>query len=229
MKKLSILCIVISFILINIPQKAWSQKGYCLGANAGLNSTFVYDHIKYGDVKYNDKLKIGPAFGVAGGYNFTNNFGIEIEANFLSMGQNYSIPLNETHYSENLDLAYMQVPVCLKFSGGDYKSRFSALFGPAFGFLSSAKLTNDSSGSHSSNVTNSFNISDLGIFASAGGDITLKDNLYINLSLRFYVGLNTINKNPQVIMSGPNENETLGNAYAGVNVGIYNLFRVKSK
>jgi hypothetical protein len=216
--------ILVIVLVLSAGNATRAQKGFCLGVNAGYNSSFVFDRVLLGDVKYNYYLKTGPAFGVAGGYNFTNMVGIEAEYNYVDMGQNYSIPQNNSHINERLDIQYFQVPVMFKFTGGDYKSRFSSMFGPVFGFLSAAQLSSEATNGSSTNVYQRMNISDLGILASAGGDITFKNHLYLNLSLRFYYGFNTINKDPMLLMSGAGENENLANAYAGINIGIYNLF-----
>jgi hypothetical protein len=202
-----------------------AQKGFNAGINAGYNMSFMIDRVKFGDVPYNLKLKTGPSFGIAAGYNYNNLYGIEVEGNYIDLGSRFSIPTDNGHYTKTYYVSYYQVPVLFKFVGGDYLTRFSSMAGPVFGFMNMARMTSDSVSN--SDVRSNFKSTDLGILVSAGGDITLVNNLYINIAVRLYYGFNTINTVPNLVMKRTT-NDNLNNTYIGLNLGLYNLF-VKPK
>ncbi len=223
--KFSLIFVLLFLFLIGITP-SFAQKGFNAGVNLGYNASAMFDKIKFGEVPYNLKLKTGPAFGIALGYNFTDKFGLEIEGNYLYIGSAFSIPKDNLQFQKKYDLTYYQIPVMLKFTGGDFPGRFSSMIGPVFGFLNTARMSSDS-GSNG-DVKGSFKPSDLGLLVSAGGDVTLSGNLYMNIALRVYYGFNTINIDPKFIMNSPNENDQLNNVYIGLNLGLYNMF-VKAK
>jgi hypothetical protein len=211
-------------LFLSLMSEISAQKGFNAGINGGYNATFMIDRYKLSNVPYNLNIKGGPAFGLALGYNFNEHFGFEAEGNYAALGSAYSIPDGSTHTLKSFDLGYYQVPVLFKYTGGDFLTRFSSMAGPVFGFLRSAKINSDSD----RNMQNSFRATDFGILFSAGGDVTLAGNLYMNIALRLYYGLTTINTDPKIVMNSPDENDRLSNTYIGINIGLYNMF-VKPK
>jgi len=201
---------------------AQNENGFGAGINFGYNASGLYDHTQYGNVKYDLKFKAGPAYGLAVLYDFNRTYGVEIEGNYVTMGGDLQLNNNNVSTNENFTLHYIQIPVLFKIKGGYYETRFSTMIGPVFGYLMDANMHSDMSGDN--NVRNDFRYPDFGFMLSSGGDITIAKNLYVNISLRVYYGLNTINSNPATITSAPGENENLGNAYIGLNLGLYNLF-----
>jgi opacity protein-like surface antigen len=202
---------------------AFAQKGFNAGINGGYLASATIDRVKFGDVPYNLKWKTGPTYGIAVGYNFTDKLGLEVEANYLSLGAKYDVNDNNTlKYFRSFDINYYQIPILFKFTGGNFLNRFSSMVGPAFGFLNSAQMHNDAG--VVSDVTSQFKSTDAGLLLAAGGDVTITHNLYLNIALRFYYGFYTINNNPQAIVDLSTENEKLANAYIGVNLGLYNMF-----
>lgn len=221
---------------------AVAQKGFHVGVQGAALNTYIVDKNKYGDVTYNYKPTIKPMFGIEAGDMFTDMIGVQVEADYAWLGQKYTkvpLPFSQTTLNETFNLNYFSVPVLLKYTGGDYKSRFSAMIGPEFNFLTGAKAS--SSVDHSDNtitvnpvnnvdVTNHFNSMDVGLLVAAGGDITVHNDMYLSIELRLYYGFNTINKNKEEIMysnATTTENEQLQNVYAGICVGLHNLFRKK--
>jgi hypothetical protein len=228
-------------VVLFLALPATAQKGFHIGVQGAALNTYIVDKNKYGDVAYNYKPTVKPMFGIEAGDMFTDMVGVQVEADYTWMGQKYTkvpVPFSNTLLNENFNLNYFSVPVLLKYTGGDYKSRFTAMVGPQFNFLTGATASSSIYQSDNSvpvmatannvNVTNHFNSSDMGLLVAAGGDITVHNNMYLSIELRLYYGFNTINKNKQEVMlsnSTTTENEQLQNVFAGVCIGIHNLFR----
>jgi hypothetical protein len=215
--------------LLGLGFPAFAQRGFHVGADYGFNAISLIDKNKLGNVDYDYKLKFGSSLGIEAGNNFTDNFGIQAEVNYAWLGQDYKITEEYGTVNKELNLRYFEVPVLLKFTGGDYKSRFTAMIGPDFGFLQGARMKADqdsSSGAYNMSVTNKFKRPDLGILLAAGGDISVYENFYVSVELRLYYGFNKINQDePRLILNRPDENEKLSNAWGGLNVGLHYLFR----
>ena len=204
---------------------AFAQKGFHIGAGYSYYATSLLDKIKYGDVDYNADFEYGPAYGIAVGNNFTDMFGIQVELNRANMGGHFHYPDN---FTRTLDMTYYQVPVLLRITGGDFKSRFTAGFGPQFGWLSSARM-NSTGGrmvTENADVTSKFERSDINLMLTAGGDISVYKDLYLSLGLRFLYGARSISKE-NVLTEDPTHTEKLSNMAGGATIGLHYLFRDK--
>lgn len=217
--------LLLCFCLFSLTAQA--QKGAHLGVTGGVIATGMLDEIKYGDVDYDYKLTIGSSYGIAGGYNFSDYLGIQSELNFAKEGA--VVKIHESNYdiTKDFTLNYLQVPVMFRLSGGNYNNRFTAMFGPQWSFLSSANVfTEDKvNGNSSKDISSRFNKTDIGLVLSGGGDITLKGNWYLNTELRFYYGMTQVNKDKDVILEKPNEEDLLKNVYGGLFIGLHYMFR----
>lgn len=214
-------------VLMLVP-KLYAQQGLALGVNVGANSTYLVDNKRYGDVTYKPQMTLRPAFGIAATNLLTDHWGFAAEYNFAWLGQEYKMQDSAmVNHDGSISLRYHQIPVMVAFSGGDYKSRFLAMFGPQFSFLQSATHYTESNDA-TTDITPGFKRWDVGLMAFAGGNVTLVDNFYLSGGLRFYYGLNTINTNLNIIQENvKNEDDYLGNAYIGASVGLHYLLRNK--
>jgi hypothetical protein len=211
---------------ITLTTEAFAQQGLALGGNIGANATFLIDNKRYGDVDYTAKTTLRPSFGIAVTNLFTDNWGIAAEYNFAWLGQKYMMQdASKADRNGSILLRYHQIPVMVAFSGGDYRTRFMAMFGPQFSFLQYATHYNDSNNA-TERITPSFKRWDVGLLAFGGGNITVVDNFYISTGLRLYYGLNTINTDPNLIPeSTVREADYLQNAYIGWSAGLHYIFR----
>lgn len=228
-----LLILVCTFIMA-LPA-AHAQKGFHIGVNGAAINTYLVDNKLYGDVDYAPKFTLGSLFGASVGNNFTNQFGLEIEVNYARLGQQYQYKdsLNQapgvTKSTGKITLDYIQVPVMLKLTGGDFKTRFSAMMGPQFSFLSNATNRRpDNNGAKE--AKDDFNGTDIGLLLQFGSDISLTNDLYLNLGLRMYYGFLQANDNLKVISPSPFGNtkqveDHLQNAYGGINIGLHYIFR----
>ncbi|MGZ5281678.1 MAG: porin family protein [Bacteroidia bacterium] len=228
------LFLLLSIVLFAIPA-ANAQKGFHIGVNGAAINTYLIDSKLYGDVDYAPNFTVGSVFGASVGNNFTNQFGFEMEVNYARLGQKYEYndSLNQTpgvtRTTGKITLDYIQIPVMLKITGGDFKTRFSAMMGPQFSFLANAwNRRPDNKGAIQ--AKDDFNGTDIGLLLQFGSDISLTNDLYLNLGLRMYYGFVQANDNLQVISPSPFQNTTqledhLLNAYGGINVGLHYIFR----
>lgn len=218
--------ITLAVIALSFALHAAAQQGFALGVNAGANATYLVDNKRYGDVNYTAKTTFRPTFGIGVTNLFNDHWGIAAEYNFAWLGQRYEMQ-DSTLANRNgsLLLRYHQIPLMVAFSGGDYRSRFLAMFGPQFSYLAYATHYTESD-NVTNTVTPSFSRWDLGLLAFAGGDITIVDNFFIRGGLRFYYGLRTVNTNPSLIIeSTAREEDYLENGYAGLSLGLHYIFR----
>jgi hypothetical protein len=211
--------------LMSLP--AFAQRGVHFGVQAGENIVGMVDDVKYGDVNYKYKPTFGFTYGVEGGWNFNDYLGLQAEFNIAQMGEKLNVEGNET-YEERVKLNYIQVPVMFKIIGGDYMSRFSAMVGPQFGFLTSATMQRNDQGKYDGepmDATNDFSKTDVGVVLTGGGDVTIHKNIYLNVHARFYYGFKEVNTKPNVLFGNPDEMDRLHNLSAGVFAGLHYLIR----
>lgn len=125
------------------------------GLNIGFNSVWIANQNNYGFSELNYEYKFGIMTGLAAGYDFNTNHGVQAEFDFVQMGQDYFAkvrdfgPTNGTGNREKVDtyryvdLNYFQIPVMYKYTSNRNKSdklAFHAMVGPSFGFLLSAEM-----------------------------------------------------------------------------------------
>lgn len=130
-----------------------AQKGMHVGVNLGANSIWIFNQNNYGLSEMDYELKFGPNIGLAAGYNFTLNAGVQVELNYVSMGQNYYDvirdfgPTDSTGKQQKVDtyryiaLKYLQIPVLFRYQTTKEKKdkiEFHAMVGPSIGLLLSA-------------------------------------------------------------------------------------------
>lgn len=229
MKKILLSILAITSVFLS----AHAQKGFHLGLHGGGGLVFIANQNNYGDPELEYSPKLGYMFGAEAGMNFIDNLGVQLEANFTRQGQNYEDKIDNNTIFRDVTLKYTQFPVLLKYSGGNYLTRFSAMFGPYFGYLNSATLyykenevvINEKDLKDRQDITDRFEKWDMGLVLDIGSDFKLVDNLYASTSLRFSYGLKDINVPAWQIKSPTSakyEKSTTG--LAMVLVGVHYLF-----
>lgn len=130
-----------------------SAQSWHVGTNFGVNSVWILNQNNYGFSELDYEYKFGGFGGLAGGYNFNAHSGIQLEIDFVGMGQDYYGKVWDFGPTNNagddvrvatyryVDLNYLQIPVMYRFTSNRNKSEkiaFHAMIGPSFGFLLSA-------------------------------------------------------------------------------------------
>lgn len=217
MKKLIIvLFAVLPFSLI-------AQKGAYFGVTGGVNNTWVINQQDFNNpfiLSYDYLPTIGSSFGVLGGYQVSDNFGVQLEIRYTSLGQDYEREDGNLISKRELSLNYLQFPVLVRFNGGNHgdRARFYTLLGPTFGVLSRANdkinqpLYNDNI-----NRRDDINGVDINGTIEFGADVSLVSGLYLNFGLRFNISItDIIDEN----YHNQNNYKASRNAYGGLNVGL---------
>lgn len=147
MKKLFIVGVLFCFSTL-LNAQSWHA-----GANLGFNSVWIANQNNYGFSELNYEYKWGGFVGLAAGYNFNMHSGVQLELDFVQMGQDYFAKVRDFGPTNNsgtqdkvdtyryVDLNYFQIPVMYRYTSNRNKSdklAFHAMAGPSFGFLLSA-------------------------------------------------------------------------------------------
>jgi len=105
------------------------------------------------------------------------------------------MPWGEGYFKSTWD--YLGIPLMLSYRLVDRKIDLVGSLGPNFGFLLRARSespTFDNLSTHSEEVTQEFNLLDIGIAAAVGLEIPLLETLMGTISIRDYYGVHTIAK-----------------------------------
>ncbi|MFN0275334.1 MAG: porin family protein [Chitinophagales bacterium] len=132
----------------------FAQKGFHAGVNVGVNSTWIFNQNNYGYSEMDYELKFGANPGLAAGYNFTNNYGVELGLCYAMLGQNYFDRIRDfgpidpvtgkpdkVETFRYIKLNYLQVPILFRYQTTKEKKdkiEFHAMLGPSVGVLLSA-------------------------------------------------------------------------------------------
>lgn len=148
-----ILFLILSIATIN----AFSQTGFHAGLNAGFNSVWIVNQNIYGYKELDYTRTFGIVPGVALGYNFTDNMGVQLELNYAPLGQDYfdvssSFSLADDGQGKRLkvetfryvDLNYLSIPILFRYQSTRAKKSiisYHLMVGPTIGLLLSADQT----------------------------------------------------------------------------------------
>ncbi|MBK7443904.1 MAG: PorT family protein [Bacteroidetes bacterium] len=147
--------LTLMFIVL-VGAAAQAQQGIHFGFHGQMNSIWILNQNNYEFSEMDYEYKFGPTLGLTLGYNWEDNFGIQVEFNYAQMGQDYSDIMKDFGPTEDpnkpdlqtkvltyryVDLNYLQVPVLFKYMEGDNKDaiKYQLLGGLQFGYLISAE------------------------------------------------------------------------------------------
>ncbi|OFX59782.1 MAG: hypothetical protein A2046_08630 [Bacteroidetes bacterium GWA2_30_7] len=152
-------------------------------SNTWMFSKYVSKQGK--DMNY--ALSGGRSFGIMGGYDVTESFGVQIEMLINKHVQNYKGALDSgITYNSQVDLRTFDLPIFLKLGNPVYFE-----MGGVFSFKTKTTYTRDASINYldtTSNVISDYK-TNIGVIIGFGGDIKLADNLFINMGLRVTPGV----------------------------------------
>lgn len=145
--------IILSFVFISCITGLYAQTGFHAGVNLGICSPVIINQNNYGFSEMDYKIGITAYPGLALGYNFNTNNGVQLELNYAPLGQEYFDvirdfgPTDLTGKAKKVDtyryvsLNYLQIPVMYRFQTTREKKEkisFHLMAGPSFGLLLSA-------------------------------------------------------------------------------------------
>jgi hypothetical protein len=141
-------------------------------------------------IKY--KVDFGKSFGVNLGYDYTSRWGIQTEIAYNEQGQKYTeITSNNQKLNKELDLAYLRVPLMVKYKINfinNYNSKpviVNFLFGPQVNLLLSKKTTiNDKK----EDFKSAYNKGEFGLYGGVDFDLFMTKNFYMTVGSRLGFG-----------------------------------------
>ena len=223
------------------------QKQLYFGAQGTGMSTWILNQNNYGRPDMDYVATFGGAGNVNIGFDFNQNFGLFLQVGYAKLGQKFRDVIDDTTYTRNVKLDYLQVPLLFKYRTSADVARFYIMAGPQFDFLLSAnqiyykddvsyeeQFENPLSGEMvkigEEDITDRYTSYDIFARLDLGVDITIIKNLFISTGLSFAYGLTDINAEDWRMDNSSGEYNPSHNIAIGFNVGInYCLDFSKSK
>jgi hypothetical protein len=245
MKKTIFTAIIALFFMAG-PVMSQSQLYFGL-SGTGLSSVITNQN-NYGlPFEMDYTFTMGAGGNVNIGFDFGKHIGLKLEAGWVKLGQKYEDIYNDTVYTRNIKLNYLQIPLMFKFRTGGEVAKFYVMAGPQFNFLLSAsqeylknaQTWNDTIPGNltiptkigESTITDRFNSLDIMARIDLGVDIVLTQYLFLNGGLTMAFGLTDINatdwQNP--VKNPTYEYNPSHNLYGGINFGINYVLPLGSK
>ena len=170
MKKLLLLLSFAAMIgTANAQKGVIDVTGMHIGLQGGFNSVWILNQNNYGFQELEYARTFGFSTGLALGYNFKNNMGVQVDINYATMGQDYfdiskdfsNIDVNGDNKAEKIEtyryvnLSYVQIPIQFRYQSVRTKKQiisFHAMAGPSLGFLSSADMYDEADTAFNGNL-----------------------------------------------------------------------------
>jgi len=216
----------------------FGQKQFYFGVGGmGLN-TWVTNQNNYGlPFEMDYAITIGGGANANIGFDFSKHVGLKIEVGFERLGQTYKDDLfNDTTYTRNVSLNYLEVPLLFKYRTSGKIVRFCVLAGPQFNFLMSAKQKYYKYGKIDTDyifdkddkpvkigeetITDRYTSLDILGRLDLGVDITLVKNLFLNAGLTMAYGFLDVNATNMRIADHTGNYNASHNILVGINFGI---------
>lgn len=244
MKK-SFSILIITLLFISGP--VLSQKQLYFGlAGAGLSSVIINQN-NYGlpyEMDYTFTLGGGGNANI--GFDFNNHMGLKLEIGWAKLGQKYDKTYNDTTYTRNVKLNYLQIPLLFKYRTGGEVAKFYVMAGPQFNLLLSASqkyyknevIFNDSITQPNwnqpvligeSTITDRYNSLDIMGRLDLGVDFNITANLCVNVGMTMAYGFMDINASDWQIKDNTGNYNPSHNLYGGINFGINYLLPIGTK
>ncbi len=168
------------------------NKGFHIGAFISINNVWLNKKSFSADentTSITPKVQFGKAYGLNIGYDYTDRWGIELEAQISEQGQKYKMKqLTEDHACiKDVNLLYLKFPLMMKYKQtfiNNYNSKpiaLSFLFGPQIGFLLKKSVMMD--GNELKN-TPEYNKTEFGIAGGFDFDLFMTRNLALTIGGR---------------------------------------------
>lgn len=165
-------------------------KGFHAGILMSIHNNWLTGKDKNKETPNNTikhKLDFGKSFGVNLGYDYTSRWGIQTEIAYNEQGQKYTEQTEKGKISKELDLAYLRIPLMLKYKINfinNYNTKpviVNFLLGPQVNFLLSKKtLVNDKKQSFDAN----YNRGEFGLYGGVDFDLFMTKNFYVTFGSR---------------------------------------------
>lgn len=217
----------------------FDQTGAHMGISAGRNVIGIVNQNSYATPELEYRITYGSNVGLEFGYNFTRFIGLQMEAYYSKQGQKYKDEIiGMPVVSRKVTTHYFQMPLMVKYIGGQSNIQLYVMAGPQFSVLINDELKMNGHIIEPNMINETvkqksfYENFEWGVKLATGADIKIMERLYLNAGLAFYGGLTDINiqqfrTNGNAFEIKPYKKST--NAYAGVNVGLHYQIRRTSR
>ncbi|TCJ12092.1 hypothetical protein EPD60_16175 [Flaviaesturariibacter flavus] len=172
----------LGFAAILGTSSAHAQKGFSLGVTAVPQFSFLQNKNDNDNSSINRKATFDAAFGISGGYNFSDRYGIGLDLLYGLQGQKYESGNNTAFQKVN----YVKIPVYFAYTAAPASAiSFTAKVGPQLGILTGSKVTDGNGNDIISDTKGAFENTTFGAAAAAGVRFRLSKSLSLNTLARF--------------------------------------------
>jgi hypothetical protein len=234
MKKTKIIFLAAALFAM-IPFVSHSQ--FYFGLSGGALSSVITNQNNYGLPEMDYKLTFGGQGSVVIGYDFTKNLGLNLQVGYQKLGQEYTDNINDTTYSRNVKLNYLQIPLLFKFKTSGDVVRFYLLVGPQLNYLLSASQTyykNETTPADEvynpylnkpikiaeETITDRYNSIDIFARGDFGVEFTITKGLFANAGLSLGYGFMDINASDWQMNDNSGNYHASHNIFGGLLFGI---------
>lgn len=153
-----------------------------------IGPSIGFGHTGIRNTSGTDLFKPGWSAGLIVNYSTSEHIGFAGDLLFSSEGARFESNGRET----DLTLQYVRVPLKFAYFFGAFEDDFrpKLTIGPSMGFLLHAE--SDVEGLGKSDVTSSYKTFDIGLNASAGFNLKVANNMWLNTDLNYYTGFMAI-------------------------------------
>jgi hypothetical protein len=233
MKKIILLSLI---LLVTTPLASLAQKQLYFGMAGTFTTTWITNQNIYGQPELNYKLTGGYCVNLNIGFDFNKHIGLKTEVGYALLGQGYDGKQYDTATTRKVRLKYLQIPLLFKYRTSGKTAQFYILAGPQFNILLSAKQDYKRGDVkppvyHNPEIDKDIDVgaedikdryNSLDIFARIdfGVDISIIENLFLNVGITAAYGLMDINASDWQLKDNSGNYTPSHNIYGGINFGL---------
>lgn len=193
MKKVIFNAMFAAAVMLAVSATVQAQKGLYLGVQGTRQLSVMFNKTDAKAPGTDYKSKFNSAFGITGGYHFTDNLGVGTELVYSTQRQVYNY--NHLQYTQRFN--YLKVPVLFTYNTNPAsKIMFTAKAGPQIGVLLKAAIEDADNASLNGDVKDRYHKITFGGMGGVGARMRLGNNLYFDAGLHLDATfLNTEKKN----------------------------------
>lgn len=194
--------------------------GFWVGIRAVPQMSWMVNSDDLDNAGYKTMNKFGAAFGLAGGYNFDDHLGVELNAFYSMEGKRYK--LTGIEYTQKMD--YLKIPLLFTYTTRPANFMFLGKIGPQLNILNRAKIDPAiiNGGVVSDNKDHFENIA-VGGAVSAGVRYAATDNIWIDASVRYDMSFTNVENSSNNYFPAGRANTY--NMTTGIEIGINYLLK----
>ena len=197
-----------------------AQKEFSLSVKGTPQFSFMQNKTDNDNSAYERKATFNAGFGIGGGYNFTTNSGIGLDALYSLQGQRYT--LNGTEYNQKMQ--YVKIPLMYTYNTDQSKAvSFVGKIGPQLSILTTSKLTDKDGNDLISDTKSNYKSATFGGVVLAGTQFKLAQRTFLTTGVRF--DYDFTNAEDDALASHTNGRDNTYHSTVGLEVGLKFLLK----